>query len=71
MHLSKEARKTTAKRARKATGLSQRVFAELIDVHYTTIAHWESGDKSPSNIAISLLKLILKQPTTSVRTLKD
>lgn len=69
MQLSKEARKTTAKRARKATGLSQRAFAELIDVHYTTVAHWESGDKTPSNIAISLLKLILKNPTTSIKIL--
>jgi len=58
-----------AKQARKVTGLSQRDFAKLIDVHYTTIAHWESGNKKPSNIANSLLKVILKSPKTSIKSL--
>lgn len=50
------------KQARKATGLSQRDFAELVGVHYTTIAHWESGAKKPSSIACSLLRLIVNNP---------
>jgi DNA-binding transcriptional regulator YiaG len=44
--------------ARASTNLSQREFANLIGVHYSTIAHWETGKKTPSNLSQSLLKLI-------------
>jgi DNA-binding transcriptional regulator YiaG len=44
--------------ARMSTNLSQREFANLIGVHYSTIAHWETGKKTPSNLSQSLLKLI-------------
>ena len=44
--------------ARMATQLSQREFAGLIGAHYSTVAHWETGKKTPSNLAQSLMKLI-------------
>ena len=44
--------------ARMATRFSQREFATLIGVHYSTIAHWETGKKTPSALSKSLLKLV-------------
>lgn len=57
--------------ARAQTSLSQRGFADLIGVHYSTIAHWETGKKIPSNLAQSLLKLIISDAERAKQVLTN
>ena len=56
--------------ARMAAQLSQREFATLIGVHYSTIAHWETGKKIPSSLAKSLLKLVSSDAERAQRVLR-
>ncbi len=51
-----------AYQARRATGLSQRAFARLIDVHPATVGRWESCERIPSATARTLLRLIKAKP---------
>ena len=48
--------------ARNSMSLSQRKFATVVGVHYTTIANWELGKKEPSKMAKTLLSAILANP---------
>jgi len=47
-----------ARRARKATGLTQEEFAELIGASRSTIGCWEAAIREPSKLAVSLLCLV-------------
>ena len=58
-----------AYRARRATGLSQRRFAQLIDVHAVTVARWESGEREPTAATRTLLLLIDAQPDVCLATI--
>ena len=49
-------------KARNSLSLSQRKFANVIGVHYTTIANWELGKKEPSKMAKTLLQAIIDNP---------
>jgi len=51
-----------AHRARRRTGLSQRAFAALLDVHPSTVARWETGERQVSAPACALLLLIEAEP---------
>ncbi len=55
--------------ARRATGLSQRAFARLIDVHPATVARWESCERTPNATARTLLRLIEAKPDVCVALL--
>ena len=48
--------------ARESLSLSQRKFADVIGVHYTTIANWERGHKEPSKMAKTLLNAVIVKP---------
>lgn len=48
--------------ARQGTGLTQRQFANLLGIHYTTVAHWETAQKPPSGSALALLRVIRSHP---------
>ena len=51
-----------AYRARKALRVSQRRFADLLDVHPGTVARWESGDRLPTGPTRTLLRMIEAEP---------
>lgn len=46
------------KKLRKATGVSQPVFAKIINVNVATIKQWERGERTPSGAALKLLFII-------------
>lgn len=46
------------KKIRKHTGVSQPIFAKIINVSLATIKQWERGERKPSGPAIKLLNLI-------------
>ncbi len=55
--------------ARRATGLSQRAFARLIDVHPASVSRWESCERAPNRAARTLLRMIEAKPNMCVALL--
>ena len=51
-----------AARVRKASGLSQMEFAEVLGVSVRTLQDWEQGRRKPSGAAATLLKIAEKNP---------
>ena len=51
-----------AARVRKASGLSQSEFAEILGVSVRTLQDWEQGRRKPSGAAATLLKIAEKNP---------
>ena len=54
--------RTTAARARMASGLSQEKFAELLGVSKRTLEQWEQGRREPSGAAKTLLRIAELHP---------
>ncbi len=52
-----------AARVRKASGLSQVEFAEILGVSVRTLQDWEQGRRKPSGAAATLLRIAEKHPT--------
>ena len=52
-----------AARVRKASGLSQMEFAEVLGVSVRTLQDWEQGRRKPSGAAATLLRIAEKHPT--------
>ena len=50
------------KEIRRASGLSQSKFAELISVSVDTLRNWEQGRRSPTGPAKALLRAIAIDP---------
>lgn len=50
------------KMIRHAYNLTQRNFAELLKIKYSTLIAWESGRRQPSSPAIALLKIAEAHP---------
>lgn len=50
------------KEIRKATGLTQAKFAEMIDVQLGTLRNWEQGRREPTGPAKALLRAIHNDP---------
>ena len=50
------------KEIRKATGLSQTQFCDLIDVRVSTLRNWEQGRREPTGPAKALLRAIKNDP---------
>lgn len=48
--------------ARKSANLSQREFAELLNVSVDTIQDWEQGRRSPRGAAKTLLRIARSHP---------
>lgn len=57
------------KEIRRATGLSQKVFCELIDVNLGTLRNWEQGRREPTGPAKALLKAIANDPEHVLKAL--
>ena len=49
---------TKIKKLRKNTGVSQPIFAKIINVSLATIKQWERGERKPSGAALKLLFII-------------
>lgn len=47
---------------RRATGLPQSKFAELLGVSVRTLQEWEQGRRAPSGAARTLLRIAAKNP---------
>jgi len=60
-----------SRRARRATGLTQRAFAHLIGTDARTVARWEAGHRRPSASARALLELIASLPELCLRVLRE
>ena len=54
---------------RKATGLSQVRFAEMIDVQVATLRNWEQGRREPTGPAKALLRAIHNDPDHVLKAL--
>ena len=48
--------------ARKSANLTQRQFAELLDVSIDAVQNWEQGRRSPRGAAKTLLKIAQTHP---------
>jgi putative transcriptional regulator len=48
------------RRLRKASNVSQQVFARSLGTHPSTVCRWESGINRPSIIALKLLAIVEK-----------
>lgn len=58
-----------ARKARLATGLTQREFARLIGANHITVSKWETGARCPSQVALSLLHLLATGSEECMHTL--
>jgi putative transcriptional regulator len=54
---------------RLQSGLTQAQFAEVLGASIGTVRKWESGERSPSGAANSLLRLLAAEPKVVTRTL--
>lgn len=46
------------KKIRRCAGISQAVFAKVINVSVAAIKQWERGERKPSGVALKLLNLV-------------
>lgn len=49
-------------RLRKQHGVSQKDFANMLGVSFSTLAKWESGERKPSGASAKLLDIIRRHP---------
>lgn len=61
---------TSVREIRKATGLSQAKFAQMIDVQIATLRNWEQGRRSPTGPAKALLRAIYNDPVHVIGALQ-
>jgi putative transcriptional regulator len=59
------------KEIRRATGLSQAKFADIVDVQVGTLRNWEQGRREPTGPAKALLRAISKDPKHVLKALAD
>ena len=59
------------KEIRKATGLTQARFANLIDVQIGTLRNWEQGRREPTGPAKSLLRALRNDPVNVIKALSE
>lgn len=60
---------TDVQRIRKATGLSQAKFAQVVAVPVGTLRNWEQGRRVPTGPARVLLKVIEKNPKAVLKAI--
>lgn len=49
---------------RERFGMSQAVFARVLNVSAKTVQSWEQGERKPSQAALRLLQILAAEPTT-------
>lgn len=55
------------KAIREKTGLSQERFAILMGVSVRTLQNWEQGHRKPKGPAVSLLRIVDKDPQAALK----
>ncbi|MFC0268149.1 helix-turn-helix domain-containing protein [Kushneria aurantia] len=60
-----------ARRARAATGLSQRVFAERFGIPLGSLRDWEQGRRTPEAAVLSYMRVIARAPDAVIDALHD
>ena len=48
---------------RAKTGMSQAVFARVLNVSTKTVQSWEQGERKPSHAALRMLQVLREKPT--------
>lgn len=66
-----KSRKVDAKQIRERTGLSQPAFAARYGISVATLRQWEQGAREPAGAALTLLRLIKREPNTIARILSN
>jgi putative transcriptional regulator len=51
-------------RLRLETGMSQAVFAQVLNVSTKTVQSWEQGTRTPSRAALRLIQVFRRDPTS-------
>jgi putative transcriptional regulator len=51
-------------RLRKRLGLSQMIFAQILNVSAKTVQSWEQGARKPSQVSLRLLQVVKEEPKT-------
>jgi len=59
----------TAKRVRRALGLSQEEFANRFGIPLRTLQEWEQGRREPDATTLAYLKVIEREPDVVSRVL--
>lgn len=54
--------KPDVKAVREKTGLSQVEFASKLNISPRTLQNWEQGHRNPTGAAVTLMRLLDKQP---------
>ena len=57
------------KAIRKKTGLSQQRFAIIMGVSVRTLQNWEQGHRTPQGPAVSLLRIMDKDPEAAMKAI--
>lgn len=60
-----------ARRARAATGLTQRAFAERYGIPAASLRDWEQGRRAPDSATQSYLRAIARLPEAIAKALRD
>jgi putative transcriptional regulator len=55
-------------RLRRRLNVSQRVFADMLNVSLATVRHWEQGLRTPDGASRRLLEIAERDPTILQRT---
>lgn len=59
------------KNIRKATGLSQNIFAQRLGIEVATLQHWEQGKRQPTGPAKALLTALKNDPENVMKALTN
>jgi putative transcriptional regulator len=59
---------THIQQLRHRLNVSQRVFAEMLNVSLATVRHWEQGIRSPDGASRRLLEIVERDPAVLQRT---
>jgi len=57
------------KAIREKTGLSQARFAIIMGVSVRTLQNWEQGHRTPQGPAVSLLRIVEKDPEAALKAI--
>ncbi|MEE3626469.1 helix-turn-helix domain-containing protein [Nitrospirillum sp. BR 11752] len=67
--LAKMRPQATAKRIRRALGLSQEDFSVRYHIPLRTLQEWEQGRREPDAATLAYLRVIEKEPVATARAL--
>lgn len=66
-----ELEEVDVKKIRQNVQMTQAEFAAKFGISLGTLRHWERGDRRPHGYALTLLKIIDKEPQAALRALVE